>query len=264
VQAQGTSFLRSLGIQGRVIYAMFMRETLTRYGRHNIGFLWLFVEPMAFTLGVSALWSAFQAVHGSHIPIIAFGVTGYSAVLLWRNMPSRLTKAIEPNAALLYHRNVRIFDIYAARVMLEAVGATMSFALLTVIFWAIGSMPAPENILKITAAWLLLAWFGAALALFVGALSETYEMVEKLWHPIGYLAFGLSGAAFIVDAFPPEFREILLYVPMLHGSEMLRDGYFGSMFRAHYDVLYLVNWSMALTLLGLIESRKLARRISPQ
>jgi len=45
-------FLRSLVIQTRVIGALVMREIITRYGRHNIGFMWVFVEPMMFTGGV--------------------------------------------------------------------------------------------------------------------------------------------------------------------------------------------------------------------
>ena len=51
---------------------------LTRFGRHNIGFLWLFAEPMLFTLGVTALWTAAKSVHGSDMPIVAFAITGYS------------------------------------------------------------------------------------------------------------------------------------------------------------------------------------------
>ena len=49
------SFRQSWTIQLRVIWALLLRESLTRYGRHNIGFLWLFVEPMLFTLGVRML-----------------------------------------------------------------------------------------------------------------------------------------------------------------------------------------------------------------
>ena len=36
-----TPFLRSLAIQFRVIRALLMREVITRFGRHNIGVLWL-------------------------------------------------------------------------------------------------------------------------------------------------------------------------------------------------------------------------------
>jgi ABC-2 type transport system permease protein/capsular polysaccharide transport system permease protein len=41
-----TSLRHSFEIQRRVIGALLMREVITRFGRHNIGFLWLFVEPM--------------------------------------------------------------------------------------------------------------------------------------------------------------------------------------------------------------------------
>ena len=44
--ANGT-LRRSFQIQRlQVVWALILREILTRYGRHNIGFLWLFVEPM--------------------------------------------------------------------------------------------------------------------------------------------------------------------------------------------------------------------------
>ena len=88
-----TSFARSLRIQLRVIGALLMREIITRYGRANLGFVWLFVEPMIFTLGVTALWAGFGLHKHSALPIVAFGVTGYSSVLLWRNCASRCAMA---------------------------------------------------------------------------------------------------------------------------------------------------------------------------
>ena len=44
------TFLQSLHIQRRVISALLKREIITRYGRNNIGFMWLFVEPLVMTL----------------------------------------------------------------------------------------------------------------------------------------------------------------------------------------------------------------------
>jgi len=137
-ESVGVSLADSWRIERRVIWALMLREILTRYGRHNIGFLWLFVEPMLFTLMVTALWTATKAVHGSNLPIVAFAVTGYSSVLLWRNMPSRCVKALEPNLSLLYHRNVRPVDIFISRLALEAAGATMSFAFLILFFHFVG------------------------------------------------------------------------------------------------------------------------------
>jgi ABC-type polysaccharide/polyol phosphate export permease len=239
-----------------------MREVLTRFGRHNIGFLWIFAEPMIFTLGVTAIWSAFGSTHGSTLPIVAFAVTGYSSVLLWRNMPSRCVAAIGPNSALMYHRNVKVFDILVARLLLEAAGATISFAVLSTFFVLIGSMRPPEDILKIAIAWFSLAWFGGALAIAVGAAGEMSDAVEKMFSPITYFAFPLSGAGFLIDIFPESVQKKLLLVPMVHGTEMLRDGWFGSTIRTHYDLGYLWACSLVLTFFGLALLRIVARRVS--
>jgi ABC-2 type transport system permease protein/capsular polysaccharide transport system permease protein len=255
---------RSASVQWRVIHALLMREILTRYGRHNIGFLWLFVEPMVFTTGVTTLWTITKSIHGSTLPIVAFALTGYSAVLLWRNMPARCIGAIEPNLSLMYHRNVRVIDIFVARLILEGGGATISFITLSVFYIYIGWLDPPQDVLTIAAGWLLIAWFGSALAIFLGALSEKTELVDKIWHPLSYLAFPLSGAAFMVDALPPDAQKYILYVPMVNGVEIVREGYFGSLVHAHYDMPYMIGCCVLLTLLALAQVAVANREITPE
>jgi ABC-type polysaccharide/polyol phosphate export permease len=259
--SNGAGLARSAQIQFAVIRALLLREVLTRYGRHNIGFLWLFVEPMLFTLGVSALWT-FSGLHQiSDLPIVVFALTGYSTVLLWRNMPGRCIGAIAPNGQLMYHRNVRIIDIYLSRIALEAIGATLSIVILSLVFISIGWIAPPENILLVAWGWFLTAWFGAGLATLLGAWSETTEIIEKLWHPLAYLLFPLAGAAFLADAVPEQFRNYVLWIPMVHGTEMIRDGYFGSKFIAHYSGTYLVTVNLVLCLVALALERKASREI---
>lgn len=255
---------KSFRTQRRVVWALILREMLTRYGRHNLGFLWLFLEPMLFTLGVTAVWTASRSLHGSDLPIVAFAITGYSSVLLWRNMPGRCIGAIAPNLSLLYHRNVRPIDIYLARLTLEAAGATMSLVFLVLFFTFMGLLEMPEDVLQVAAGWCMLAWFGAGLALFLGAMSESSETVEKLWHPFAYILFPLSGAAFLVSALPPVAQEFVLLLPMVHGVEYLREGYFGSQITALYDLEYMALWNTALTLFGLAQIRKLSSILVPE
>lgn len=251
-------------VQGRVIHALLMREILTRYGRHNIGFLWLFVEPMLFTTGVTILWTIAKAAHGSSLPIVAFALTGYSSVLLWRNMPARCIGAVEPNLALMYHRNVRVIDIFVARLILEAGGATISFVTLGLFYTYIGWLDPPRDVLTVVEGWLMIAWFGSSLAMFLGALAEKSELVERLWHPVQYLAFPLSGAAFMVDALPPGAQRYILYVPMVNGVELVREGYFGNEARVHYDLPYMVGCCVALSLLALAQVAVVNREITPE
>lgn len=251
-------------IQRRVLGALLMREVLTRYGRHNIGFLWLFAEPMLFTLGVTALWSIAKFDQLTAIPIVAFAVTGYSSVLMWRSMPSRCISAIDPNLPLLYHRNVKLIDVFIARILLEAVGTTISFSALTICFFCLEWLELPENVLKVAGGWLMLAWFGAGLGLLLGALSASSELVEKFWHPAAYLLFPLSGAAFLVTGLPPGAQEAVLLLPMVHGVEFLREGYFGSEITARYDLGYMAAWNSALTIAGLLRIRAISEGVRPE
>src|SRR5258706_14077845 len=103
--------LQCLRIQGGVMHALLLREIITRFGRENLGVIWLVGEPMLFTSGIVTLWSMVTLHHGSAIPIVAFAVTGYSSVLLWRNCATHAAGAVAQNKSLLFHRNMRIVDV---------------------------------------------------------------------------------------------------------------------------------------------------------
>jgi capsular polysaccharide transport system permease protein len=256
------SFFQSLAIQFRVLHALMMREVITRYGRDNLGVLWLIGEPMIFTLGVTTLWSLAKLSHGgTGIPIVAFAVTGYSSVLMWRNAASQCSAGIEQNKALLFHRSVLIIDVFLTRIALEIVGASGSFIILASFFTFIGWMPAPHDLSLVLAGWFMLAWFGASLALLVGAGTAFSPLVHRLWHPIAYLLFPLSGAAFMVEWLPKRLGELVLFLPMVHGVELLRHGYFGNVVRTHYDVAYMAECCLGLTLCGMYVMREASRSI---
>ena len=255
------SILRSLTVQRRTLYALMMREVITRFGRDNLGALWLIAEPMIFTLGVATLWAAAGLNHGSSMPIVAFAVTGYSSVLLWRNCATRTVGAIDANLPLLFHQNVKVIDVFLTRIVLEIAGATGSFAILAMFFTSIGLMSAPVDMLQVIFGWLMLAWFGTALALLVGAGTAYSHIVEKLWQPASYLLFPLSGAGFMVDWLPPAFQQIVLLLPMVHGVEILREGYFGNAVRTHYDVGYMAVVCLLLSLAALYFVRDAGQKV---
>jgi ABC-type polysaccharide/polyol phosphate export permease len=245
-------------IHRRVIGALLVRELLTRYGRNNIGFLWLFVEPAGFVVMITFIWSATRSIHGSDLPIVAFALTGYTSLLLWRNATARCIGAIRSNKPLLYHRQVTILDIFTARILLEIVAISTVLVGISLAFYALGWLELPEDALQVVQGWMLLAWFAAGLGLTIGGLSEKAEVVGRFWHPVSYILMTMSGVAFIVDALPPAAREHALWIPMINAVEYLREGWFGSAMRAHYDLPYLIGVNVALTLAGL----SLVRQIS--
>jgi capsular polysaccharide transport system permease protein len=259
---QESSFYRGFTVQSRVLHALMMRELITRFGRDNLGVLWLVAEPMIFTLGVATLWSLAGLAHGgTGIPIVAFAVTGYSSVLMWRNAAMHCSIGIEHNKPLLFHRSVLIIDVLLTRIALEIVGATSSFIALSIFFIFIGWMPVPANLLMVLAAWLMLAWFGASLALLLGGASAFTQLAHRLWHPAAYLLFPMSGAAFMVEWLPKKLQQLVLFLPMVHGVEMLRHGYFGNVVQTHYDIGYMAECCLGLSLCGLYVIREASRRV---
>jgi len=249
--------------QLRVIHAVVARELLTRYGRNNIGFLWVFVEPMIFTLAIAWLWSVLKTGSMPGVSVVAFAITGYTSVLLWRNAATRCTQAMQTNWALMYHRAVTPLDLYLARILIEVCAATTSLAVMAAIFIAIGQMSFPQDPFRAVCAWFLLVGFAYGFAMVVGALASMSESFERIWHLLTYLLFPVSGAMFMVAWLPEPMREVVLALPMVHGVEMLRGAWFGSAVTSYENVPYLMLSIGVLVALGLLLIQKAGRRVEP-
>ena len=258
-----TSLRRSFAIQRRVIGALVLREVITRYGRHNIGVLWMVVEPMLFTLGIVAVWGLVGLGKGGNLPLVPLALTGYTSILMWRNVASRCTSVMRANLALMHHRNVRVFDMYIGRVILEIGGILISFVFLLSVFFILGQIDFPADILNTTLGLMMLAWFGFALAMIIGYISEISEIIDRVWHVMVYLSLPVTGAAWIVEWLPPDFQAVVLWFPMVHGSELLRHGIFGGAAKFHYDLAYFGAVNGVMTFIGLVLMRDLTRRVEP-
>jgi len=74
-----------------------------------------------------------------------------------------------------------------------------------------------------------------------------------------------TNALFIyVDALPRNLQATVLWLPMVHCTEMIRDGYFGSVFTARYSVGYLAGCNLVMSALGLALERKVSREFVPE
>ncbi|OCG39692.1 ABC transporter permease [Gilliamella sp. Bif1-4] len=246
-----TSFMRSLKIQINVLNALILREIITRYGRNNIGFLWLFVEPMSLTLLISLMWFFFKINSVSNLNIIAFVLTGYPMVMMWRNASSRAKGSVAANKALLYHRNIKILDLVYARVFLEVIGASAAQVFVISIFIFAGLIAIPYDPFYMLCAWGLMCWFSLGLGLIIFVLSAKYGAFDKMWGTLSFILMPLSGAFFWVDTFPHEIQKLLLYIPPINGTEMFRAGYFGPSTITHQNVSYLIFCNIVLLFVGL-------------
>ena len=257
------SINQSLNIQKNVIGALLMREIITRYGRNNIGFLWLIVEPLLVTLIIALMWGV-RGKANSGINIYAFMLTGYPLMMMWRQAANRCIGAISANQGLLYHRNIRVFDVYLARVLLEVLGASMALIVLMAGFYVLGMIKAPSNMLYMTMAWVLMAWFGLGLGFTIGVLSHISDFFKRVWQALSMALMFVSGAFYLVDSLPTVAQKIALKIPMVHGTEMLRHGYFGDAIRTHESIGFIVVVNLILTLVGMVLIQRFRNGVSDQ
>ncbi len=243
---------RAVAVQKRVLGALFMREFMTRWGRRNLGFAWLFAEPLVFALPVIMLWSMIRTPYEHGLPMIAFVWSGYLPILLFRHVTGHALYTVKFNAAMLYHRQVTPLDIFIGRQGLELMGNIAACAVSYGLFYAIGVIDWPNDYALFLTGFFYMSWWALAVSLIVAALSERSEIVEHIWMPISYIYMIVCGFAFLAAWLPVSLRQVALAVdPPLHAYEMIRSGLFGSQMQAFYDISYL-SWILAiLTLIGL-------------
>jgi capsular polysaccharide transport system permease protein len=249
----------ALRLQGIVIWALMMRELHTRYGRDNLGFLWLIAEPFIFCLGVVLIWIATRAPHQHGVSIIAFVITGYLPLILWRHIVFKSVHCFRANAHLLYHRQVRMLDLLLARIILELFGTFIAYLIIGFAFWAVGLYEWPRDPGRFLAGWSLMLYFAASLGLILGSLTEMQEWTEKLIGPATYFMLPISGMFFMVDWLPYKLRQYIVLMPTVDAYELIRGGQFGASVHIYYNLPYVLYVCSALTWLGLAMTRRVHR-----
>ncbi|MCW9698303.1 MULTISPECIES: ABC transporter permease [unclassified Avibacterium] len=259
-----TTFRQSLAIQSRVIGALLLREIITRYGRKNIGFLWLFVEPLLLTLCITLMWKYFRIDKVSTLNIIAFIITGYPIAMMWRNVSNRSIGSISANLSLLYHRNVRVLDTIFARMLLEISGATIAQILLMALLIMLGWIDYPNDIFYMLLAWVLMALFAISLGLIICSIAYYFDAFGKIWSTLSFVMLPLSGAFFFVHNLPSQIQNYAKWVPMINGTEMFRYGYFGNSVITHENIGLLILSDIIMLFIGLLLVRNFSKGIEPR
>ena len=254
------SIIDGLAVQGRVIGALLMRELYTRFGRDNLGFLWLVAEPIMFIGGVLFVRSLIQQSSDHGVPLIVVIATGYPPLVLWRNTMFRIVNCLRFNYGLLYHRQVLPFDIMIARILLEIFGVLLATILCYAFMVIFKIVDLPYDLGYFLLGWFFHIWFSFASALITGALSEMTSLVDKLIHIYTYLWLPIGGSFYMVGWLPYQIRDYAVALPSVSAYEIMRHGYFGPGIHTFYNIPNLTLCLLVMTLIG-ISLIKLSRRL---
>ncbi len=242
-------------IQVRVLGALMRRELTTRFGRENIGFLWIMAEPLLFAVLVGVVWRAMKGPTDFGIDIIAFVVTGYIPLVLFRSSMNRGVKSFTANGGLMYHRQIKVLDLLLVRFAIELIGHMMAYVFIGIILNVLGFFPVPHDLGFIILGWIYFCLFTFSVMLTVASLSELSEVIEKFMPVTTYLMVPFSGAFYLVSTLSPSAADAVLYSPPVHGMEMMRYGVFGPSTDAQFDYIYPLAISLPILAVGLLLCR---------
>jgi capsular polysaccharide transport system permease protein len=235
----------------RVLRSFLVRDLIAQYGRHNIGFLWAILEPMILCAGVATIWALAKPPFYHGLPIVAFVVTGYMPLTLFRHLTGPSARMFRRNLGLLVHRQLGLLDIFLSRMTLEFAGSTMAFAVIFLTLYATGAAEMVHDYRLVVWGWLLLTWFCVGFAACLAAVTELSEETGHFVQPIQYLSVPLSPTFYMVSWLPQTAQDKIYWNPLTHPYEMLRAGFFGPSVQAVYDPIVTLIAGLILLAIGI-------------
>lgn len=242
--------------------ALFLREATFRLFGTRAAWAWLLIEPLSHFAFLTFLFAVIRhrVVGGIDVAIwLILGLIGY---FTFRRTANQMGAAIDANRALFTYRQVLPFDAIVVRGILEGLIMIAAFIVVTLVMFLFGYDVVPHHPLVVLGGFFGLWLLGASLGLAVAVLSELVEEARQIVSMLMMPLYFISGVILPVSAVPPQYRDILMINPVLHGVESMRAG-FSSYYHAPegLDLGYLYLWSGLILAIGLLLYVRFAKTI---
>jgi capsular polysaccharide transport system permease protein len=247
----------SYEIQKAVVFALFVRELKTRFGKYRLGYVWALIEPLVHVIVLSAIWSILGRTEFMGIPVPLFLVTGIVPFLFFRSVVSRGINAIEANRGLFGFRQVRPVDTVLARILLESIVYFLAYLVLLFIGgWFLGYDVSMHNPLGLIAVNALLFFLSLGLGLLSAVYGALYPEIMKLV-PMILLRplYFISGILFPLYMIPSDYHSWLLWNPLLHVVELNHAYFFRSFESPETSLMFVFISAVTSLTLGLLAYR---------
>lgn len=237
-----------------------VRDMMMRYGRENVGFVWIILEPMTLSVGVMIIWTAL-GMEKAGVKAVEMVLTGYLPLTLWRHLTNPMVNLFRNSAGMLYHRRVTALDLVLSRQFLEVISTSAALLVIYSTLRVFGLVHSIDRLDLLLLGWLMMAWFSMAFGMWMAVITEKYEVAERFVQPMQYFNIPISGAFFFVDWLPSWGQKIILFHPLVHSYEVFRAGYFGNAIVTHYNLLYFAAVTFVLTFFAFRSVQKVSKHI---
>lgn len=251
-----------LRVMAMAIRALFLRELQTRFGQYRLGYLWIILEPL-FTIGV--LLVLFGTIMQRTLPNISYEVFLLNGIIAFRMFRSGLTKSLgaaQANKGLFSYKPVKPIDAVIARNLLELFLSFSSYLFFSAIFIWIGLEISFDAIPTLLGYWGLIFLFTMSLSLVMVVVGDFSPEINKALSVVFFVLYFLSAIIYSIHIVPPEYREYLLYNPIIHIIEPMRHAVAPAYPLVEgISLSYVFIWIGLSLLLGLLLYKRFERRM---
>lgn len=246
--------------QRRVIRALIIRETRSRFAEYKLGYAWALLEPILHICLLSIMFAVLM--HGRP-PIgrhfFQFYYTGLIPYLMFVHTSGGMCHAVTGNAPLLQLPPVTSLDAIVARGLVEFMTDILVAAILLAGFLAIGAAALPDDLWTVSMALLATAALGGGIGCVNAVMTVFWRSWEKAYAQVARVLYFISGIFYVPAMMPRWARDALAWNPLLQAIDWFRSGFFAG-YRPHWlDRQYLVVLA-AMALLGGFGLQRVCRR----
>jgi capsular polysaccharide transport system permease protein len=256
----GGDMKSALTVQLRVISALILRETRSRFGRSQLGYFWAIAEPLSYVIVLSLIISSI----GRHPPFghdsALFFATGILPYFLFSNLVKSVGAAFDANEALLSYPIVKPIDTLFARGALEIATSALVMIVMFTGLTVVNQAPGPASMHVLAAAMLGLALLGFGVGTLNAVVGRFFSSWRQFYDTFARGLMLVSAVFFPLDSLPTGLRDAVAMIPVAHGVELFRVGYYTGYRSTALDAGYLFAAGLVLSLVGLAAERAVRMR----
>lgn len=245
--------------------ALFLREALDRLFDMRAAWFWLLMEPLMHIGFITFVYTVIRVRTIAGIDSAVWVIVGMLAFFMYRRTAVQVMYAVESNQPLFAYRQVKPFDVALMRAALEGFLMLMVSIAILALALLFGRAAVPHDPLMVIVAlfglWLFGVGYGLVASVLMALVPETEHILKIAMMPL-YL---VSGTIASLTTVPQPYQGWLLFNPIAHGLELIRQG-FGTEYYVMPGVSlsYLYAWAGGSVFLGLALYRRFARQLVMQ
>lgn len=259
-----TSFTHALAVQGRVLWALTLREVQTVHGHTSIGYLW---EIFKLVFGIMLLW-AIRMFMGFHSPtgmhVLLFLVLGFIPMNLFTLTVNRGLRAASGNFSLLTFPQITPLDLHLSSSLVAFVTEITIMGLFFCGILVAKIECVLVNPVLFGFGLLGLAFFSAGFSMTLASLNYYLPLIKELLPMLMRVLFFTSGVFFSPANMARVMGDWIMWNPLASYIELLRGSFLHFEPSDAVKMDYLVSVTVCFFCIGLLLERYTRRKVGTE